>query len=618
MKENILKRLKKYNTGGNMMADAQPIIETVGKKGVQTGLSRAFSNPLFNRVLGLGSGLLSTATAGYEFMKGYGKDLPNMGVNIGDLAGQSGLSAGYSMKQMGGVEPLPGGVAAAIPGSDAVEFMGNKHNESGMGSDSGIMLDEQTEVEDGETMDQVTMKHGGNRDYFFSSYLKKGGKSYADMHKNILAMGGSQEDINMLARMQEKAAGRDPKQVAKLGGVVQYQRAGAKIPLEILRQAYPGENILNYTYPDAAQQKLDKNFAEGNYLYDDDDITFVDSYGMNFVPDVMKQMPVRYLPEEVRLDRRYDKQLQGSPLAQADMRFAPVDYVDIEETEEDDALPFDTKEVVRKNDPEAFAKLYPQEAKDIAALNKILNRQVPTEAKVAFGAQFLPAIGAMLTKQKDPEQFEYTSGFTSPIITERVKGLKYQAPTQDEARARLDSSYLGQLRFLDTSGVGMGTQLANRQALFARKLQAEGTLGAQEAKDKLTAENLTKQSQAKADITNAQNELRTATANAQLIQREAARKQAVDAANTQLRNARENEKVVNRLNILNNLSRGIATGAGDLMAYKASDRLARATGQYGIYDRDKIKNALRNMPEYANTPDDELNIIVNNIMNKKG
>ena len=618
MKESILKRLKKYDTGGDLKKATSFLA-----KGLKAGANftgRSFLGP-FATLLGANK---AYATPVYdesginrftgEYL-GTGAPLPTVDVNQINQE----LSRTMTPKmQMGGIQPLPGGVAAPIPGSDAVEFMGNKHNESGMGSDSGIMLDEQTEVEDGETMDQVNMKHGGKRDYFFSSYLKKGGKSYADMHKNILAMGGSQEDINMLARMQEKAAGRDPKQVAKLGGVVQYQRAGAKIPLEILRQAYPGENILNYTYPDAAQQKLDKNFAEGNYLYDDDDITFVDSYGMNFVPDVMKQMPVRYLPEEVRLDRRYDKQLQGSPLAQADMRFAPVDYVDIEETEEDDALPFDTKEVVRKNDPEAFAKLYPQEAKDIAALNKILNRQVPTEAKVAFGAQFLPAIGAMLTKQKDPEQFEYTSGFTSPIITERVKGLKYQAPTQDEARARLDSSYLGQLRFLDTSGVGMGTQLANRQALFARKLQAEGTLGAQEAKDKLTAENLTKQSQAKADITNAQNELRTATANAQLIQREAARKQAVDAANTQLRNARENEKVVNRLNILNNLSRGIATGAGDLMAYKASDRLARATGQYGIYDRDKIKNALRNMPEYANTPDDELNIIVNNIMNKKG
>ena len=38
-----------------------------------------------------------------------------------------------------------------------------------MGSDSGILMDSQTEVEDGETMDQVNMKHGGKRDYFFCS-----------------------------------------------------------------------------------------------------------------------------------------------------------------------------------------------------------------------------------------------------------------------------------------------------------------------------------------------------------------------------------------------------------------------------------------------------------------
>ena len=35
-------------------------------------------------------------------------------------------------------------------------------------------------------------KGGKKKDYFFSSYLKKGGRSYADMHKNILAMGGGQ------------------------------------------------------------------------------------------------------------------------------------------------------------------------------------------------------------------------------------------------------------------------------------------------------------------------------------------------------------------------------------------------------------------------------------------
>ena len=67
--------------------------------------------------------------------------------------------------QMGGM-PLPGGEVQPIPGSDAVQFNGQTHDEG------GIMVDAQTEVEDGETMDQVTMGKGGKRkDYFFSSYL---------------------------------------------------------------------------------------------------------------------------------------------------------------------------------------------------------------------------------------------------------------------------------------------------------------------------------------------------------------------------------------------------------------------------------------------------------------
>ena len=607
MKENILKRLKKYNMGGESGKFA-----SFGLKAIRPFLSGAASR--IAGPLGLMFGSQKLGAAPNPQFTNVNVPLPDGGTTdfmttiptntfVDTGAVNAELQSAMAPKfQMGGVEPLPGGVAAAIPGSDAVEFMGNKHNESGMGSDSGIMVDANTEVEDGETMDKVTMNHGGKRDYFFSSYLKKGGKSYADMHKNILAMGGSQEDINMLARMQEKAAGRDPKQVAKLGGVVKYNRGGGRINIDQIRSMYPDyateiQNLQNYNAALSAEEnRLNENMRKGNYLYDDDDITYVDSYGMNFTPDVIKQMPVE-------------------PIATSEMEpeLAQAEEF-VQEKEKQDYSVTNPEEYAAE-----MARLYPEEAdKAKDQLNKLLNRQVPTEAKVGFAAQFLPAIGAMLTKQKDPEQFEYTSGFTSPIITERVKGLKYQAPTQDEARARLDSSYLGQQRFLDTSGVGMGTQLANRQALFARKLQAEGTLGAQESKDKLAAENLTKQSQVKADITNAQNELRAASANAQLIQREAARKQAVDAANTQLRNNRENEKVTNRLSILNNLSRGITTGAGDLMSYKATDRLARATGQYGIYERDKIKNALRSMPEYANTPDEELNIIVNNIMNKKG
>ena len=124
---------------------------------------------------------------------------------------------------------VPGGQVSPIPGSDAVEFMGNKHDEAGMGSESGILLDDNTEVEDGETMDQVTMaKHGGKRkDYFFSEHLKKDGKSYAEHHKEILRDGGSQEDIDLLARMQEHAAGRNPKKIASTGGR-RYKGGGAK------------------------------------------------------------------------------------------------------------------------------------------------------------------------------------------------------------------------------------------------------------------------------------------------------------------------------------------------------------------------------------------------------
>ena len=127
--------------------------------------------------------------------------------------------------QMGG-QQLPGGEMQPIPGSDAVEFSGADHDEG------GIMMDPQTEVEDGETMDQVNIARGGGKrgskqDYFFSSYLKTGGRSFADTHKDILANGGNQEDINMLAKMQEKAAGRNPKQVAGLGGMMKYKHGGA-------------------------------------------------------------------------------------------------------------------------------------------------------------------------------------------------------------------------------------------------------------------------------------------------------------------------------------------------------------------------------------------------------
>jgi len=123
---------------------------------------------------------------------------------------------------------VPGGKIVPIEGTDAVEFVGRTH------AQGGILIDKNTEVEgggkngQGETMDQVAMSNNNKQDYIFSKYLKLGGKSFAQRHKEILKGSGSQADIQQLAAMQEKVAGRNPQQVAAYGGFHKYIDGGVK------------------------------------------------------------------------------------------------------------------------------------------------------------------------------------------------------------------------------------------------------------------------------------------------------------------------------------------------------------------------------------------------------
>jgi hypothetical protein len=123
---------------------------------------------------------------------------------------------------------VPGGKIVPIEGTDAVEFVGRTH------AQGGILIDKNTEVEgggkngQGETMDQVVMNNNNKQDYIFSKYLKIGGKSFAQRHKDILKGSGSQSEIQQLAAMQEKVAGRDSKQVAAYGGFHKYLEGGVK------------------------------------------------------------------------------------------------------------------------------------------------------------------------------------------------------------------------------------------------------------------------------------------------------------------------------------------------------------------------------------------------------
>ena len=163
--------------------------------------------------------------------------------------GDEGNYMGQMQQFQTGGQQLPGGNVHQIPGSDAVQFNGQTHDQG------GIMMDGQTEVEDGETMDKVNMaKAGGPKDYFFSSHLKKGGKSYAEHHKAILQSGGDQGSIDMLAKMQEKAAGRDPNKVsvARTGGYKRKYATGGT----------PERNIYSNEYSDVEQIYKDLGYTD--------------------------------------------------------------------------------------------------------------------------------------------------------------------------------------------------------------------------------------------------------------------------------------------------------------------------------------------------------------------
>jgi|TARA_R110002020_G_scaffold190728_1_gene390338 hypothetical protein len=142
---------------------------------------------------------------------------------------------------------LEGGVATPLPGG-ATEFTGRTHKEG------GIMVDDRTEVEDGETMDKVK-----GQDYFFSNYLKLGGKSFSQRHKQILAAGGDQKQIDELADIQEAVAGRDK---YDLGGEKNYQSGGRYIkwPSDY---RYPESEFWYYQNSDGSTIKFDN---EEDYL----------------------------------------------------------------------------------------------------------------------------------------------------------------------------------------------------------------------------------------------------------------------------------------------------------------------------------------------------------------
>jgi hypothetical protein len=141
---------------------------------------------------------------------------------VAKLGGVTGIQEDRRLKR------VPGGIIVPIEGTDAVEFKGRSHKQGGIIIDKDAKGEPTVEVENDEVMLPLKMKDGKKQDYIFSDYLKIGGKSFAQRSKEILKGAGSQANLQQLATMQEKMAGRNSEtvSVAKYGGIPQYATGG--------------------------------------------------------------------------------------------------------------------------------------------------------------------------------------------------------------------------------------------------------------------------------------------------------------------------------------------------------------------------------------------------------
>ena len=501
---------------------------------------------------------------------------------------------GPSTRKHGGVK-LPGGVAKPIPGSDAIEFKGRSH------AQGGIMVDPMTEVEGNETMDKVTMKNGGKSDYFFSQHLKMGGKSFAQRHKDILKNGGRQKDIDALAKLQEKKAGRNPN-VVKLGAGGYYQGGGpfSKNPNDFGQVYDDGTPVYNDQGLVQPPASLVQNFQNTMYpQLDEGPNPYGLDLNLNGVPDYLEnQSDFRVVPNEeknedettstpttnntsggsspksekrenVELTRIEPKRITQIPV---DNSIVPGTYVDLEGNTvvpqaemgppefDYNSLSDEDKSVVDKAN--SGADLTDLEKKAL----KRLNRDVPGLALAAGAAQLIAPAYAFFKKDRVAEQMGAPGRIKAPTL-DRISYNTERAANAADNRAMN--------RFIETSGIGPAGIIAKMSA-YRRKQEGDLKIAAQESRVNTEIANREAQMAQQANIRNVANRMQ------------------VDQINTQLREAQLAANENRRLEAIDAFTERTAGLAGDLMSYKATERLARATGDMGIYERDRLRNFLKN------------------------
>ena len=268
----------------------------------------------------------------------------NTGFNIGQstagsnayLPGQaaSGYAAKYGAYKLGAggissqlrakaaensAEVLPGGIKMPI-GFGVDKFHGNKHDEAGMGSNSGIILEQGgkgksgLEVEDGELEVEVNTKDEGLQEYIVSDYIRNpatGNTLAEDLEEAIRNASSKQEAAQVVAkfvRLNEKLKGAEgePERVdmprAQLG-----RRKKAK-----QAQSQYEEDLAAYNQ---AQADYETALAEQARVEEENEA------GQKAIDEENAKIEAANKAEQERYDKEkaeYDKQIESNAAARAE------------------------------------------------------------------------------------------------------------------------------------------------------------------------------------------------------------------------------------------------------------------------------------------------------------
>ena len=393
-----------------------------------------------------------------------------------------------------------------------------------------------------------------------------GGKSFAQRHKDILKNGGRQKDIDALAKLQEKKAGRNPNTV-KLGAGGYYQLGGV-------------DPLGNVIMSDLNMDGID-DFSQGINLYNP--ISSIDkmSEELNLLGP-SGTLPPTSEEEEKKVKKEEKKKKEGQEEGQ-ELFYSGIDPNKYTLSENVVPNPFDNLVEIKVDPKNLQNQINEQLSEEDQALVdkansnvelteqeekalKRLNRNVPGLAIAAGVTQLLPAAYSFFKKDKPVEQMGAPGRIKAPAL-DRVNFNAERAANAADNRAMN--------RFIETSGIGPAGIIAKMSA-YRRKQEGDMKIAAQESRINTQIANREAQMEMQARTQNVQNALR------------------VNQINTAAREAERIAQADRRLGAVDTFAQGIAGLAGDVMSYQASERLARATGDMGIYERDRLRNFLRN------------------------